>query len=95
MKRKNPFFQLILIACLSLFLAQYAMAQREIKTINSGWLFSKGVNPDSSDFSAVSIPHTWNTDAYIEKGYYRGTAWYQKTLTLSEQWKDKQLFLRF
>ena len=66
-----------------------------MRTINSGWLFAKGVQPDSAAFTPVCIPHTWNTDAYTDKKYYRGTAWYQKTLTLSEQWKDKQIFLRF
>lgn len=95
MKRKVLFPRLFLITCLSLFFTQYVAAQREMKTINSGWLFAKGAQPDSSAFTPVSIPHTWNTDAYTDKKYYRGTAWYQKTLTLSEQWKDKQIFLRF
>ena len=39
-------------------------------------------------------PHTWNTDAYTEKDYYRGTGWYRRQLTLPQGWKEKQIILR-
>lgn len=95
MKRKKELLRFLLASCLGLLLQQSTMAQREMKTIHSGWSFAKGEHPDSSKYTPVSIPHTWNTDAYTTKKYDRGIAWYQKTLTLPQQWKDKQLFLRF
>lgn len=79
-----------------------ANAQRETKTINSGWRFFKGdalesvvSNYDDSAWESISIPHSWNTDAYIHKDYYKGTGWYRKRLRLPESWKNKQIFLKF
>ena len=97
MKRRKydrPCF--LLICSLLTFLSSVTVqAQREMKTINSGWSFAKGERPDSTRFVSVSIPHTWNTDAYTDKKYDRGIGWYRKILTLSSHWKGKQLFLRF
>lgn len=70
-------------------------AHREAKTINSGWTFARGEKPAASDYAPVSIPHTWNTDAYTVKDYYRGTAWYRKSLDIPAAWKDRKLYLRF
>lgn len=96
MKKEMKLACSFLIACLlALCSTSNLQAQREIKTINSGWFFAKGMHPDSSRYTPVAIPHTWNTDAYTDKQYYRGTAWYRKTLTLPSQWKGKRIFLRF
>ncbi len=95
MKRKLFFLRFFLITLLLLPPVQHTIAQREMSTINSGWTFAKGERPDKSEYMPVAIPHTWNTDAYTIKKYDRGIAWYQKTLPLPQQWKDKQLFLRF
>lgn len=70
-------------------------AHREARTINSGWTFARSEKPEVSDYTPVSIPHTWNTDAYTVKNYYRGTAWYRKSLDIPASWKGRQLFLRF
>ncbi len=74
---------------------QSVHAQRELKTFNAGWTFSQGEKPDAANSLSVSIPHTWNTDAYINKSYYRGIGWYQRSFTIPQEWQDKQLFLRF
>ena len=29
---------------------------------------------DDSKWTSIHLPHTWNTDVYTEKDYYRGTA---------------------
>lgn len=84
------------MACLFFTLYSNAIqAQREQKTINSGWIFAKGSSPKESEFTSVSIPHTWNTDAYFNKNYYRGVAWYRKSISLPSFWKGKRIFLRF
>lgn len=79
-----------------------ANAQRETKTINDGWKFFKGDVPgavapdyDDSAWENISLPHSWNTDAYIHKDYYKGAGWYRKNLQLPESWANKQLFLKF
>jgi beta-galactosidase len=91
-------FALILIA-----FALGANAQRINKTINSGWLFHKGeiiignqiINPE--DWSPVNLPHTWNNeDAFDdEPGFYQGTAWYAKSLSVPQEWKNNEVFLHF
>jgi len=77
-------------------------AQRQERTINESWKFQKGENLHASDslfndnnWTSINIPHTWNTDAYVVKDYYRGTGWYRKTLYLSEKDKGKMQFLKF
>jgi len=76
--------------------------QREAKTINDGWHFKKGDMPEvneagfkNENWEKIQIPHSWNSDAYITKEYYRGICWYQKNIFLPETYKDKQLFIRF
>ncbi len=77
-------------------------SQREMKTINEGWTFLKGDATGASDsvynekgWDAIVIPHTWNTDAYTDKAYYKGVGWYRKKLSLSKDWNGKQIFLKF
>jgi len=84
------------------FLPGFIFAAREQKTINEGWKFYKGDVAQATDSSfddhqweTVSIPHTWNTDAYKIKDYYQGKGWYRKVLSLPESWSNKQLFIKF
>lgn len=83
-------------------LPSYLFAQRQQQTINEGWKFRKGDSPSASesvfndkDWETVSVPHTWNTDAYIHKDYYKGIGWYRKILSLPQSWSDNQLFIKF
>jgi len=77
------------------------MAIREKRTINDGWKFHKGdigkeaikIGFNDSDWERVHLPHTWNDEAYVVKNYYKGIAWYRKQLTISPEWKDRQIFL--
>lgn len=78
-----------------------AQAQRESKTLNDSWKFLRGectAAADSAfndhDWTSVHLPHTWNTDAYTEKNYYQGVGWYRRQLSLPQEWKEKQIFLR-
>ncbi len=80
---------LIVVISLLIYLVSFSStlsAQRELKTINDGWRFIKQDIPQASDADFndkqcehVSIPHTWNSDAYVDKQYYRGVGWYRKT----------------
>ena len=86
---------------ISLFVLPPVHAQRQTQTINDSWKFLKGECTaaadsafDDSKWTSIHLPHTWNTDAYTEKDYYRGTGWYRRQLTLPQGWKEKQIILR-
>lgn len=88
---------IVLLGCISLKI----QAQRENKTLNDSWKFLKGECTAAADSAfndstwvPVHLPHTWNTDAYTEKDYYRGTGWYRRQISLPQAWKGKQIFLR-
>ncbi len=94
-------FQWVVATALSLFILSPLHAQRETRTINDSWKFLKGECTAASDsafndkeWSDIHLPHTWNTDSYTEKDYYRGTGWYRRQITLPQNWKEKQIFLR-
>lgn len=99
---KTPFFVVITLLIYLVSFPSTLSAQRELKTINDGWRFIKQDIPQASDaefndkqWEHVSIPHTWNSDAYVDKQYYRGVGWYRKNLYISDEYKDKQVFIRF
>lgn len=94
-------FRWIAATTLSLLFLSPVQAQRESRTINDSWKFLKGECTAASDsafndaaWSSVHLPHTWNTDAYIEKDYYRGTGWYRRQISIPQSWKGKQIFLK-
>lgn len=93
--------RLLILIPLIVFLCQTIYAQHESKTINDSWKFHKGECTaaadstfDDSRWEDIHLPHTWNTDAYTEKDYYRGIGWYRRRITLPKDWKDKQIFLK-
>ncbi len=87
---------------LFLFLSVTTFAQRQEKTINDGWRFlqqdvigAEQVGFDDKQWGNISVPHSWNSDAYTVKNYYRGVAWYRKTLFIPQTESDKQFFIRW
>lgn len=92
---------IILLGCLFLF-SLTMHAQRDIKTINDGWRFiredirdASRYSFDDSRWSVVSVPHSWNSDSYTNKQYYRGVGWYRKNIYMSEKYNNRQIFIRF
>lgn len=55
-----------------------AFAQSATHSLNDGWVFSE----DNKHWQAVSLPHTWNTDAYTTRDYKQGKYSYKRTLRL-------------
>ena len=95
----TTFFKLFVVFIQSFSLPIYA--QHETCTINDGWKFLKAdcvtapdIAPDNGEWEDVHLPHTWNTDAYTDKDYYRGVCWYRRTLNLPSTWNGKQVFLK-
>lgn len=79
-------------------------AQESVKTsINSNWQFYKEkLNPNNLALNKlkwenVNLPHSWNKDDVMddEYGYYRGEAWYKKTLYINSDWKNKSVNIFF
>ena len=63
---------------------------RQIMNINAGWAFSKEANTIPvtlpTDWESVQLPHSWNAVDGQDGGndYFRGTAYYAKTIMKSE-----------
>ena len=71
-------------------------AAREVYSLNSGWRFFYATENSSDNAREISLPHTWNAEAFVGDGSYRQTmANYQRTLFVPSEWKGKRLFLRF
>lgn len=62
-----------------------------VVSLNDGWLFCA---PDSEEWTAVNLPHTWNEDAYVVKDYLRGKGVYSRQLTLSPADSARRYYLR-
>ncbi|MDR1092095.1 MAG: DUF4982 domain-containing protein [Prevotella sp.] len=99
---KSPFLRIIFVIVHFLLLSVTAFAQREEKTINDGWRFiqqdvmgAEQTGFDDKQWENISVPHSWNSDAYTVKNYYRGTAWYRKSLFVPQSDSNKQLFIRW
>lgn len=99
---KSPFFRIIFVIVQFVLLSATVVAQRQMKTINDGWRFAQQdvagaeqVRFDHEKWEKVSVPHSWNNDAYIVKNYYRGVAWYRKAIYIPQTDSDKQLFIRW
>jgi beta-galactosidase len=100
---------LISVAVLGLIIFQLnsvtVSGERTSQTLDTGWQFFKGPQPDAykADFNdiewqSVTIPHTWNTDVVKnqkDSKHYKGDGWYRLQLPVTNDMKEKRLFLRF
>jgi beta-galactosidase len=88
------------------FLSTYSIAvnPRVVTSINEFWKFAKGdiENAQAVDYpdvkwETVSVPHSWNNqDADDETpGYYRGTAWYRRSVMIPAEQSGKEIFINF
>ncbi|WP_345955845.1 glycoside hydrolase family 2 TIM barrel-domain containing protein [Mucilaginibacter sp. PAMB04168] len=92
-----------LLILLLLFQVLTVHAQRIKASINTNWQFYKGdiegfpANNTNVKWETISIPHSWNTADVTddEKGYYRGTCWYTKRLSIPASWQDKYVSVYF
>ena len=79
---------------------------RTIKAFNDNWQFKRGPFPEDpvkwqavweKGWKEVQLPHTWNARDMQEQhnNFYAGPAYYRKRLSVSPDWKGKNIFLRF
>ena len=78
----------VVLSLLSLSL----QAGRMVSLIDDGWCFR---SPESAVAARVHLPHSWNSDAYSTKDYYRGSGVYSRSLTLPESCRGKRIYIRF
>lgn len=79
------------IFIMATIVAACASAQTAVKSLNDGWAFSE----DNRQWEQVSIPHTWNTDAYSTKTYKQKKCYYKRNLYITPNLKEKQYLLKF
>ncbi|QPH40348.1 glycoside hydrolase family 2 TIM barrel-domain containing protein [Pedobacter endophyticus] len=85
---------LLLVTIALATVASYAQdAGRKTISLNDQWTFQKENGP----VEKVSIPHTWNDKDVLDDtpGYYRGLGIYKRKLKLSDDAKNKNIFLVF
>lgn len=97
--RKN----LVFVFLIALF-ATASAGVRTVYTINDRWKFCPGspfdaqnIGADDSSWETVNIPHTWNNlDGDDEiPGYYRGPAWYRKSIFVDESRENQSAVIVF
>lgn len=94
----------IYLFLLIIFINKIIAQNREVISLNSEWKFivdslnigvsenwSKGIS--NNLFKIVNIPHTWNIENGLEE--YAGKAWYQKDIFIPNEWKGKNIILKF
>lgn len=81
----------------------------ENEIINEGWEFQPGEGaaataPVAAGWQSINLPHTWNaqdgqngggSESQSDRGYRRGTGWYQKRVVLKALAEEERLFVRF
>lgn len=69
----------------------YVSAQKSIESINDGWSFRF---PNQTEWSSVSLPHTYNSDAYFSSDYYKGKGEYIRNLKVLNIDSSRRYFLK-
>ncbi len=71
-------------------IATAARPQTTVRGLNDGWDYSD----DGKAWQPISLPHTWNTDAYSTKDYRRGKGYYRRKLAIPNGEAGKRYLLR-
>ncbi len=67
--------------------------QTHTESLNDGWFFQRE-GDTNQPWQLVSLPHTWNTDAYTLKNYYRGKGIYERQFHVSGKPVHQRFFLK-
>ena len=87
----NELKRRLLFLVASALLSVSIHSERRMTQINDGWNFR---TPEVEAAIPVHLPHSWNSDAYRTKDYYRGKGIYTRTLTLPESFRGKRVYLK-
>ncbi|MEP6674930.1 MAG: glycoside hydrolase family 2 TIM barrel-domain containing protein [Ferruginibacter sp.] len=95
---KQFIFIYFLLICFSAP-AQNEKNGRVITDMNMNWSFTKAdaANATNIKWETINLPHTWNIADVMddEPGYYRGACWYKKNFTVTDDFKNKEVYLFF
>ncbi|HQW84334.1 MAG TPA: glycoside hydrolase family 2 TIM barrel-domain containing protein [Ferruginibacter sp.] len=93
----------IVLMTLMLFIGNLLFAQRDTIALNDNWKFTvdKKAEGESAKWfmqqlpnaRTVALPHTWNIETENQNHY--GWGWYQKTIHIPSNWKNKNVLLQF
>ena len=70
---------------------------RNTYSLNEGWIFKKRdfslekIKPKSTSEELINLPHTWNNEVNNNREEFS----YQRTITISENHRDDNLYLEF
>lgn len=67
-------------------------AERNEKTINDNWDFKF---PTQDEWERVALPHSFNTDAYSSRDYYKGKGIYRRNISMESIDPERRYFLKF
>ena len=93
------FFRVAFSGCITLFfcclslLTGFSAHSQTRRDLNDNWQFQK----EGGAVEQVHLPHTWNAEDPFddEPGYFRGQGIYTRTVTLSAEESQKDLYLKF
>ncbi len=84
---------IVSLSLLAPYPAQAAQEQaRQILPLDDGWQFRKA---GEQQWQTVTVPHSFNGEDSASPRYYRGEAWYRRTLDLPRTLAGKRHFLEF
>lgn len=93
----------MIIVLLLIIVTGQAFTQRDTTSLNDGWKFvtdknsvgflENWFNKPLPGFAIVKVPHTWNIEKENELHY--GWGWYQKSVTIPNNWNNKNIVLQF
>lgn len=100
--KRNLFVGLYSVSLIFMF-TNLCPAQRSDTAINERWRFfrddvtgGQNVSCDDSGWDTVDLPHTYNAFDTIDGGsYYRGPAWYRKSVSIDSSDSGKRIYLFF
>lgn len=86
----------IVFPILLLFVLQSFASIRIQYSLNESWQFAKG-DQNAATWEKVSFPHTWNALDVMDDvpDYYRGVAWYKRSIIIPETFAQKQVSVYF
>jgi beta-galactosidase len=93
---------LLLLVMAMLCPAEALAAPRQSVTLSSGWRFLKedvagAEQPtfDDSKWTKVTLPHSFNASEGDEGTYYRGPAWYRRTIEVAARSPGRRMAIQF
>ncbi len=90
MKRRHPYFAVVVILLVSTMLAGAAPGEWR-QSLDGVWQFATNAAPEKWD--ALTVPGNWDTQPAYST--HKGRGWYRREFVVPKEWSDKRIRLRF